>query len=82
MVIAEMIGVPEERHQDFHRWAVELISIQIDPARGLAGSQNLRTLFAGLLEQRRVEPRDDLVSVLAAAEFEGESPSMPLLRPG
>jgi len=72
MVIAAMIGVPEERHRDFHRWAVELISIQVDPARALGASQNLRTLFAELLEQRRADPRDDLLSVLAAAEIEGE----------
>jgi cytochrome P450 len=72
MVIAEMIGVPEERLADFHRWAVELISIQIDAERGLSGSRNLRTLFAELLELRRAEPRDDLVSVLAGAELDGE----------
>jgi cytochrome P450 len=72
MVIAEMIGVPEERLDDFHRAAVELISIQIDAERGLAGSRKLRELFAELLEPRRREPRDDLISVLAAAELDGE----------
>jgi cytochrome P450 len=67
-----MIGVPEARHDDFHRWAVELISIQIDAERGLAGSQKLRDLFSELLGPRREQPRDDLISVLAAAEIDGQ----------
>ncbi|MEE2665768.1 MAG: cytochrome P450 [Myxococcota bacterium] len=72
MVIAEMIGLPESRLADFHRWAVELISIQIDPERGMAGSQNLRALFAEVLAERRAEPRQDLMSVLAGAELDGQ----------
>lgn len=72
MVIAEMIGVPPELHDAFHRAAVELISLQIAPERGMAGSQKLRTMFAELLEQRRATPRDDLISVLARAELDGE----------
>jgi len=72
MVIAEMIGVPESRLTEFHRWAVELISIQIDAERGMAASQNLRTLFAELLALRRATPQDDLLSVLAAAEIDGQ----------
>ncbi|MCA9513188.1 MAG: cytochrome P450 [Myxococcales bacterium] len=71
-VICGMIGVPESRHADFHRFAVELISIQIDIERGFAASGQLRTLFAELLEERRSAPRDDLVSVLAHAELDGE----------
>lgn len=71
-VIAEMIGVPEERHADFHRWAVEVISIQIDIERGLAASANLRELFAEVLEERRREPREDLMSILGSAELDGQ----------
>jgi cytochrome P450 len=72
-VIAGMIGVPEEDLADFHRWAIELISVSFDPAAGLAASQQLGALFARVLEERRREPRDDLMSVLAFAEIEGTS---------
>lgn len=70
-VIARMIGLAPEDHGDFHRWAVELISLGIDPAAGFAASQKLRDLFARVLAERRAEPRDDLVSVLAKAELDG-----------
>jgi cytochrome P450 len=70
-VIAGMIGLDEADHRDFHRLAVELISIAIDPMRGVRASQGLRELFARVLADRRREPRDDLMSVLAQAELDG-----------
>lgn len=70
-VIAGMIGLDERDHAEFHRLAVELISIMIDPLRGLRASQSLRELFARVLAERRREPRDDLMSVLAQAELDG-----------
>jgi cytochrome P450 len=70
-VIAGMIGVPEEDLADFHRWAVELISVNFDPAAGMEASRQLGDLFRRVLEDRRRAPRDDLMSVLAFAEIEG-----------
>jgi cytochrome P450 len=70
-VIAGMIGLDEADLPDFHRMAVELISITIDPMRGIRASQGLRELFARVLAERRKAPRDDLMSVLAAAELDG-----------
>jgi cytochrome P450 len=70
-VIAGMIGLEEKDHRDFHQWAVELISIAIDPMRGMQASQKLRDLFARVLAERRSAPREDLMSVLAHAELDG-----------
>jgi cytochrome P450 len=70
-VIAGMIGLDEKDHRDFHQWAVELISIAIDPMRGMQASQKLRDLFARVLAERRSAPREDLMSVLAHAELDG-----------
>jgi cytochrome P450 len=70
-VIARMIGLPAEDHADFHRWAIELISVGFDFPRGLAASKKLRELFARVLAERRSEPREDLISVLAHAELDG-----------
>lgn len=70
-VIAGMIGLPEEEHPTFHRLAVELISISFDPVVGMRASQELRAMFARLLEERRARPQDDLMSVLAHAELDG-----------
>jgi cytochrome P450 len=70
-VIAGMIGLDAEDHAEFHRAAIELISITIDPMRGFQASQKLRALFERVLAQRRREPRDDLMSILAHAELDG-----------
>lgn len=71
-VISAMLGLAEKDLPAFHRMAVELISIQVDIERGLLASQNLRDYFAQVLAERRREPRDDLISMLAAAELDGQ----------
>ena len=71
-VIAAMLGLPEEDLPVFHRRAVELIGIAGNIERGFAASQALRDYFAGVLEQRRREPREDVISELAQAELEGQ----------
>jgi cytochrome P450 len=70
-VIAGMMGLPGRDLPAFHRLAVELISITVDWERGMRASAGLREIFARVLAERRREPRDDLISVLAHAELEG-----------
>src|SRR5215468_1799670 len=71
-VIAAMLGLKESDLPQFHRWAVELISIMVDITRGIEASQKLRDYFAGILGHRRSAPREDLISVLAQAELDGQ----------
>jgi cytochrome P450 len=70
-VIAGMLGLPAEDLPQFHRWAVELISVGFDFELGMAGSQKLRDYFAQVLAPRREQPQEDLISVLAQAELDG-----------
>jgi cytochrome P450 len=70
-VIAGMMGLPPESRDEFHRLAVELISINVDRERGVVASGKLRRLYARVLAERRAEPRDDLISLLAGAELDG-----------
>jgi cytochrome P450 len=70
-VIAGMLGLPAADLPEFHRRAVELISIGIDPMRGIQASAALERYFLPLIAERRDAPRDDLISVLATAELEG-----------
>lgn len=71
-VIAEMLGLPQQDLPVFHRRAVELIGIAANIERGFAASQALRDYFAGVLAERRREPRDDVISDLARAELDGQ----------
>ncbi len=71
-VIAGMLGLPAGDLPRFHRWAVQLISVGFDPANGMTGSQRLAEYLKPLIAERRARPGDDLVSVLAQAELDGQ----------
>ncbi len=70
-VITGMLGLPKEDLPKFHRWTVELINIPGDPARGMRASQKLHDYLVVVIDQRRKEPREDLISLLAHAELDG-----------
>ncbi len=71
-VIAGMLGLPHEDLPQFHRWAVELISLSVDFERGIAASQALGDYFRPILAARRQAPKGDLMSILAHAELDGQ----------
>lgn len=79
-VIADAIGVPPEDHGRVKIWANAAIAAisqmkgreaAIDGARA---SVEMQHYLADLIEQRRAEPRDDVISSLVAAEFNRERP--------
>jgi cytochrome P450 len=71
-VIARMLGLPRDDLPQFHRWAIELISVSFDWDRGTRASGQLRDYFAAVLDDRRAHPTDDLISTLATAELDGQ----------
>jgi cytochrome P450 len=71
-VIAGMMGLPAGDFAEFHRLAVELISVMVDHAGAIRARDGLEAIFARVLADRRRSPRDDLVSVLAHAELDGQ----------
>lgn len=71
MVIAELMGLPEEDFPAFHRLAVELIGVTVNWERALAASDTLAEYFRPLIAERRDSDRDDLISVLARADHDG-----------
>jgi len=77
VVIAELLGVPnEDRHRMFD-WSNRMIGSD-DPEYQTAGevaqmaSMELYAYASELFGQKRVDPRDDLMSVLTQVEIEGE----------
>lgn len=70
-MIAEMIGVPSELRETFRGWTEAFIEIA-SPSEGLERFTRIYQLFATLLDERRREPADDLMSALLAAEVDGE----------
>lgn len=73
-IIAEMIGVPADRRQTFLHHTRKMLTTNPDITIADAirePSERIYEEFGRLLEERRNEPRDDLMSALLAAEIEG-----------
>ncbi len=72
-MIAELLGLPAERRDDFKRWSAALIvgSTQIGSQINTGLFKEFREYMSQVVEQRRREPGDDLVSLLVHAEEEG-----------
>jgi cytochrome P450 len=71
-VMAHVMGLPIEDFEQFHHWAIDLLSIADDPQRGFDAAQKIVDYLRPVLAERRREPREDLVSTLVHAEVEGE----------
>jgi cytochrome P450 len=70
-VIAALLGLPEEDVPEFHQLGWDLIGFRDDMDRALGASAKLHTYFSGILADRRQDPRDDMVTVLAEVEVDG-----------
>src|SRR5262245_12287960 len=80
-VICEMLGVPADAHAGIRQWSVDLarsldaIGMPSDEEvikRGRLARQAMLDYFRSLLPERRQRPRDDLLSLLIAAEEQGD----------
>ena len=70
-VIAALLGLPAADVPEFHRLGIDLLGFRADMDAALRASTQLRDYFVGILADRRRNPRDDMVSVLAEAEVDG-----------
>ncbi len=78
IVIAEMLGVPVEDRPRFRSWSDRRARI-LEPtisaeerADAVLAGADLDAYFAPLVEERRADPRDDILSGLVQAEEEGD----------
>jgi cytochrome P450 PksS len=75
IVIAEILGVPENDRHRFHRWSSRIVSITTSAWSMMRAVPPLRAFLnyiRSLVEARRVAPKDDLLSALVAAEEAGD----------
>jgi len=71
-IIAKVLGIPPEDCPTFHEWAVRIVNCAADPERGLAASASMRDYLATIVEERRADPGDDVISDLVTAELDGD----------
>ncbi|WP_067689535.1 cytochrome P450 [Nocardia jejuensis] len=80
IIACELIGVPPEAYGQVHQWSLDLargfdhdytLPEEALKARS-AASRGFMTYFRELLNERRVNPTDDLLSVLSQVEDRGD----------
>lgn len=79
VVIAELLGVPVEDRDRFKQWSDAIVSSASDRESGAEFARRQRAVqremgfyFLRLIEERREDPRNDLISTIATAEIDGE----------
>lgn len=78
LVISELLGVPSADRDQLTAWSdavAPLLGLELsdaDRARALAASEAFHAYLGALLDARRRQPGDDLLSALLAAEEDGE----------
>ena len=87
-VISEMLGVPAGDHASIRQWSADIarsldaIGLALEPEvveRGRVARRAIGEYFRQLLPERRRHPRNDLLSLLIAAEEAGDKLSEPEL---
>jgi cytochrome P450 family 142 subfamily A polypeptide 1 len=78
MVIADLLGFDESAQDDLLTWSDDMIRATTLDApqevqeRALVAMLGFRDLQKRVIDERRAEPQDDLISTLCQAEVEGE----------
>ncbi len=76
IVIAELLGIPPERRDDFKRWSNALVGLLDgagDPVANQAELKEMAAYFYQITDERAQAPRDDLISwIITGARESGE----------
>jgi cytochrome P450 len=71
IVMADLIGVPEEHRESFRTWTEAFLEVT-GPGDITERAENIYNLFGQLLADRRRSPSDDLMSALIEAQVDGQ----------
>src|SRR6185312_4951754 len=69
-VIAELLGIPLVDRERFKYWSDQVVGAT--PYHDRDAQKEMSAYFRWMIEQRRQEPQNDLISALLAAEIEGQ----------
>lgn len=77
IVIAELLGVPEDDRDEFRSWCRSLTRIRTTDESELMADQTeagqqLATYMYEIIEDRRADPQDDLISRFVHADVDGD----------
>lgn len=69
--ISRKLGLAAGTEDHQRRWALQMLSFPVDPDAALGAANAVTDFLMPALEERRREPRDDVLSYLLHAEHEG-----------
>ncbi|ESW61039.1 MAG: cytochrome P450 [Rhodobacter sp. CACIA14H1] len=78
IIIARLLGVPEEMGPDLLRWSNAMVGMYMAGRtremedRAVRATEDFVTFMRGYVDARRNDPRDDLITSLIAAEMDGD----------
>ena len=73
-MLSNLLGVPPEDHEKFERWSSSTLAVaNMSMDEIAANMMELVVYMTALIEQRRREPKDDLLSLLANAREQDDS---------
>ncbi len=72
LLICEIFGIPTKDVARFAELATDLMNMGVNWDGAMKASAELKVIFDALIEERRVNPGDDLISSLVIAELNGE----------
>lgn len=78
-IIARLLGVPEAMAPDLLRWSHAMVVMyqagrsRADEDRAVAASRDFVAFLRSYIDERRTDPRDDLITHLIAAEEDGQT---------
>ena len=71
LVITRLLGLPRDREDEFHSWALALLRFREEPQKALQAQKEFSAYLTPVIEARRREPRNDVISELIQAEAGG-----------
>jgi cytochrome P450 len=71
IVITRLLGLPRTSEDDIKRWALAMLDIQNNYEYARSCSHEFMAFVQPILDARRTDPGDDLISTLATTEVEG-----------
>ena len=80
IVICEMLGIPTDDHRQFRKWSEDIVTfsggsglvLEHVAQQAQQSQSELMRYFTELVELRRLDPRQDLISALIAVEEQGD----------
>jgi cytochrome P450 len=72
MVITRLLGLPRHSEEEVKRWGLAMLDIQNHYEDAVQCSHEFMAFVDPILQRRRADPGDDLISTLATTEVEGQ----------